>query len=75
MKHCVKTSQWFFFFFLLGFTCHVWFESSKYVFVLMIKGWCRNRGLISLLLGAVQEEREEEGVMVDAEQGGLIDAS
>lgn len=25
-------------------------------------------GLISLLLGAVQEEREEEGVMVDAEQ-------
>lgn len=65
----------FFFFFLLGFTCHVWFESSKYVFVLMIKGWCRNRGLISLLLGAVQEEREEEGVMVDAEQGGLIDAS
>lgn len=74
MKHCVKTSQCFFFF-LVGFTCHVWFESSKYVFVLMIKGWCRNRGLISLLLGAVQEEREEEGVMVDAEQGGLIDAS
>lgn len=73
MKHCVDFPM--FFFFLLDFTCHVWFESSKYVFVLMIKGWCRNRGLISLLLGAVQEEREEEGVMVDAEQGGLIDAS
>lgn len=66
----------FFFFFLLGFTCHVWFESSKYVFVLMIKGWCRNRGLISLFTGSSpREEREEEGVMVDAEQGGLIDAS
>lgn len=74
MKHCVDFPM-FFFFFLIDFNCHVWFESSKYVFVLMIKGWCRNRGLISLLLGAVQEEREEEGVMVDAEQGGLIDAS
>ena len=76
MKHCVKTSQCFLFFFLLDFTCHVWFDSSKYVFVLMIKGWCRNRGLIRVCYWEQSKRKENrKGVRVDAEQGGLIDAS
>ena len=51
--------------FLLDFTCHRWFEGSKYILVLMIEGWCRDKGPNqNVPEGAAQEKEKRTGVKV-----------